>query len=114
MSRTLSTVTKFSSHELEDVCSKTRKRHLTLPAAVAMSGAAISPSMGKMTRWPLRFLMALANVRLGVWVPNPRRLETFGARAPLLRKVHKHYPKPRVKGGFRPVRRLSLAFARSG
>lgn len=49
-----------------------RRRDLTLPAAVAMSGAAISPSMGKMTKRPLTFLMALANIRLGVWVPNPR------------------------------------------
>ncbi len=49
-----------------------RKRDLTLPAAVAMSGAAVSPSMGKMTKRPLTFLMALANLRLGVWVPNPR------------------------------------------
>jgi hypothetical protein len=53
---------------------KRRRRDLTLPAAVAMSGAAISPSMGKMTARPLTFLMALANVRLGVWVPNPRRV----------------------------------------
>lgn len=51
---------------------KHRRRDLTLPAAVAMSGAAISPSMGKMTPRPLTFLMALANIRLGVWVPNPR------------------------------------------
>jgi hypothetical protein len=51
-----------------------RRRDLTLPAAIAMSGAAISPSMGKMTRRPLTFLMALANIRLGVWVPNPRWL----------------------------------------
>ena len=52
-----------------------RARDLTLPAAVAMSGAAISPSMGKMTRRPLTFLLALANVRLGVWLPNPRRMK---------------------------------------
>ena len=49
-----------------------RRRDLTLPAAVAMSGAAVSPSMGKMTRRPLTFLLALANIRLGVWIPNPR------------------------------------------
>lgn len=49
-----------------------RLRDITLPAAIAMSGAAISPSMGKATNVPLRMLMALANVRLGVWVPNPR------------------------------------------
>jgi hypothetical protein len=70
-----------------------RRNDLTLPAAVAMSGAALSPSMGKMTRWPLRFVMGLANVRLGVWVPNPRRVATermhgrlHGRRSP--------YPKP--------------------
>jgi hypothetical protein len=51
-----------------------RRRDLTLPAAIAMSGAAVSPSMGKMTKRPLTFLMALANLRLGVWVPNPRWL----------------------------------------
>lgn len=49
-----------------------RSRDLSLPSAVAMSGAALSPSMGKLTSRPLTFLMALANIRLGVWVPNPR------------------------------------------
>jgi len=70
-----------------------RRNDLTLPAAVAMSGAALSPSMGKMTRWPLRFVMALANVRLGVWVPNPRRVasERMHSRLQLARSP---YPKP--------------------
>ncbi|MGH2805725.1 MAG: patatin-like phospholipase family protein [Actinomycetota bacterium] len=45
---------------------------ITVPAAVAISGAALSPSMGKMTKRSLTFLLALANVRLGVWMPNPR------------------------------------------
>jgi hypothetical protein len=45
---------------------------LTVPSAIAISGAAIAPSMGKMTRAPLRFLLALLNIRLGVWLPNPR------------------------------------------
>jgi hypothetical protein len=78
---------------LEGVCDPPRKRYFTLPAAVAVSGAALSPSMGKMTRWPLRFLMALANVRLGVWVPNPRRLETFEKRH---KSRGRPYPKPRA------------------
>jgi hypothetical protein len=60
---------------------KHRRRDLSLPAAVAMSGAAISPSMGKMTARPLRFLMALANVRLGVWVPNPRWVAANGEKS---------------------------------
>jgi pterin-4a-carbinolamine dehydratase len=59
---------------------KHRRHDLSLPAAVAMSGAAISPSMGKMTARPLRFLMALANVRLGVWIPNPRWVAADGEK----------------------------------
>ncbi len=51
-----------------------RTRDITLSAAVAISGAAIAPSMGKMTRAPLRFLLALSNIRLGVWLPNPANM----------------------------------------
>jgi hypothetical protein len=74
--------------KLERSCDSQRRASFTLPAAVAISGAALSPSMGKMTRRPLRFLMGLANVRLGVWVPNPRRVDTFEKR-------NKVYPRPR-------------------
>jgi hypothetical protein len=45
---------------------------MTLFDAVSLSGAAVSPVMGKMTRPALRFLFAVANVRLGLWLPNPR------------------------------------------
>jgi hypothetical protein len=76
------------TRELENACDARRGLYFTLPAAVAVSGAAISPSMGKLTRRPLRFLMALGNVRLGVWVPNPRRIDTFKAR-------NRVYPRPR-------------------
>lgn len=40
--------------------------------AVAVSGAAISPSMGTLTYRAGRALLALANIRLGIWMPNPR------------------------------------------
>lgn len=78
---------------------KHRRRDLTLPAAVAMSGAAISPSMGKMTPRPLTFLMALANVRLGVWVPNPRWVAAYGDDDYLPRK----YARPRPSYLFREL-----------
>jgi hypothetical protein len=39
---------------------------------MAIAGAAFSPSMGRMTKAPVRFLMARCNLRLGVWLPNPR------------------------------------------
>jgi hypothetical protein len=70
---------------------KRRGRDLTLLAAIAMSGAAISPSMGKMTKRPLTFLMALANVRLGVWVPNPRWVGELGRH----QELRLRYVRPR-------------------
>lgn len=51
-----------------------RWKHLAWAwTAVAVSGAAFSPAMGKMNR-PERFLLALGNLRLGLWYPNPRYL----------------------------------------
>ena len=47
------------------------ERDVSVRAAVAISGAAISPAMGKFTKRRYTFLLALANVRLGVWLPNP-------------------------------------------
>ena len=48
-------------------------RDATIPAAMAMSGAAVSPLAGRMNRRlaPYRFVLAVANARLGVWLPNP-------------------------------------------
>ena len=53
-----------------------RRDPLTLPTAVAVSGAAAHPNTGAggagPTRQPLlSLLMALLNVRLGYWVPHP-------------------------------------------
>lgn len=73
-----------------------RVRDLSLPAAVAISGAAIAPSMGKMTRRPLTFLLALANVRLGVWVPNPRWVLSLASRDERAREsAVRRYGRPR-------------------
>jgi hypothetical protein len=64
-----------------------------------MSGAALSPSMGKMTYRPLTFLLGLANIRLGVWVPNPRHVndeckKTPGDDVPSLANGLWHRPRP--------------------
>jgi hypothetical protein len=55
------------SRELEKV-----NRRFKLSSAVAVSGAAASANMGRNTNPALRFLLALVNVRLGYWLPNPR------------------------------------------
>jgi len=44
---------------------------LTLPSMMAISGAAVSPLMGRFTLPAFRFLMAMLNIRLGVWIHNP-------------------------------------------
>jgi hypothetical protein len=58
-------------------------RDFTVPAAMAASGAAVSPEMGKMTKPAYRFLLALTNVRLGVWLPNPTRLVAWAQDQPV-------------------------------
>ena len=61
-----------------------RSEDITVPATIAISGAAISPAMGKMGRGrrSIGSALALANVRLGVWLPNPWWIRAEGmARA---------------------------------
>lgn len=54
-----------------------RFRNATLPAAMAISGAAFSPLVGREQARvaPYRLVLALANARLGVWMPNPLWVE---------------------------------------
>jgi hypothetical protein len=47
---------------------------LRLSSAMAISGAAFGPNMGIETRANLTFLMALLNLRLGYWLPNPNQI----------------------------------------
>lgn len=44
---------------------------LNLGTAMAISGAAAAPSMGNATIRPLTFILAMLNLRLGYWLPNP-------------------------------------------
>lgn len=57
---------------------------LTLPSMMAISGAALSPVMGRFTLPAFRFLLAMLNIRLGVWIRNPdapRKLAPAGDNA---------------------------------
>jgi hypothetical protein len=58
-----------------------QRARLTLFGAVAVSSATISPVMGKMTRPAMRILLAAADARLGVWLPNPAHVPA-ARRAP--------------------------------
>ena len=79
----------------------TLRRDLTFPAAIAMSGAALSPEMGRMTRAPLRFLFTMLNVRLGLWIPNPNRLAEFEVRG--TRWIGRRRLVPRISYLFREM-----------
>lgn len=60
---------------LEDVLRSQRgRRPITLFGAVATSGAAFGPAMGRQAKGGLGAVMAVANARLGAWLPNPRHL----------------------------------------
>lgn len=48
-----------------------------LATAMAISAAAASPNMGRATSPALVAIMALLNIRLGYWIPNPGRLEEW-------------------------------------
>ncbi|MCH7624412.1 MAG: patatin-like phospholipase family protein [Chloroflexi bacterium] len=58
---------------------------MSLARATTISAAAVSPNMGRVTSTTLSVLTTLFNLRLGWWVPNPRRatgLRRYAARLP--------------------------------
>jgi hypothetical protein len=68
----------------EQVLGDVRGEDVTIPAALAISGAALSPCMGAMTKPYLRMLLTLVNARLGVWLPSPNWIrESRGGAAAL-------------------------------
>lgn len=46
---------------------------LSLSTALSVSGAAVDPDMYETKPRPISFLMALLNIRLGIWTRNPNR-----------------------------------------
>lgn len=52
---------------------------LTTMLAVGLSSAAVSPAMGRFRIGPVSMLLAFFNVRLGMWIPNPRYAERLAA-----------------------------------
>jgi len=50
--------------------------HIDLATAMAISGAAAAPNMGTSTNRSLVFIMTLLNIRLGYWLPNPKRVNS--------------------------------------
>jgi hypothetical protein len=64
---------------LEKTCKPALRRDVTVQAAMAVSGAAFASAMGRHADAVQR-LLALSNVRLGTWLPNPGFLAELGRR----------------------------------
>lgn len=45
---------------------------INVPAIVGVSGAAVSPAMGRQSLGPIGSVLAMLNVRLGAWLPHPQ------------------------------------------
>jgi hypothetical protein len=56
-----------------------RNGGIHLDSAVAISGAALNPNQGYNSNPALAFLMTFFNVRLGWWISNPRKVDTWPA-----------------------------------
>ena len=76
----------FIGGELTGYCKTTvmekAQRQVNLGTAMAISGAAASPNMGKATVKPLVFVMAMLNIRLNYWLPNPGKFKDWPRWAP--------------------------------
>jgi hypothetical protein len=56
---------------------------LALGTAMAVSGAAVNPNMGHFSSPAVSFLMTIFNVRLGIWLGNPRHQESWPKPGPV-------------------------------
>jgi hypothetical protein len=77
---------------------------MSLATAMAISAAAASPNMGRGTNPALVAFMALLNIRLGYWLPNPGLLEEIIQERPivqwLMKIIGKRNATQRTPGGF--------------
>jgi hypothetical protein len=62
----------------------------TVMSYVALTGAAVSPTMGKFTKTWLRAALTLLNIRLGTWIPNPAsdRVQALVAKGELAPRLN--------------------------
>jgi hypothetical protein len=77
--------------KMDLLCRRKDSSRLTTMLAVAISSAAVAPAMGRFRIGPTSMLLTFANIRLGVWMPNPR----YARQIPL-----GELPLPRVRLGY--------------
>lgn len=67
---------------------------LTLGTAMAISGAAAAPNMGRNTVRGLTFALTLLNIRLGYWLPNPDAYTSPWFRKPVIGPISRLLVRP--------------------
>lgn len=79
--RLLAPATSRRESSLYEAVADRKFRDATVPGVLAISGAAFSPMAGRENRRlrPYRVVLALANARLGVWLPNPLLVDATDA-----------------------------------
>ncbi len=78
-------------------------RGISLGTAMAISGAAISPSMGAQSSAAMAFLLTVFNVRLGWWLGNPRRSDTalrLGPKVGLMQLLDELFGQTNERAGY--------------
>lgn len=88
----------------EQTLSPARRRDITLPSIVGVSGAAFSPAMGKFSYGPIGGVFALLNLRLGLWLPHPAWVRTMDGVATWRRRPGWPYLLRELFGRFRRQR----------
>lgn len=68
-----------NTRALERLLGPRRRTPVTLFGAIATSGAAFGPAMGRHSKGGLGAVIAIANARLGAWLPNPHHLVHLAA-----------------------------------
>jgi len=68
---------RCSTRSINQLCESSRIGRITTMLASAAASAALSPAMGRFRIGPTRLLLAFANIRLGVWLPNPRYVDAI-------------------------------------
>lgn len=65
------------TRRLEAMLGRRHRSAISLFGAMATSGAAFGPAMGRQSKGGLGAVMAIANARLGAWLPNPHHLASL-------------------------------------
>lgn len=93
------------SQRFEQLMYRRGSPRLTTILAAALSGAAFAPTMGRQSSGTTGAAFAFANLRLGMWLPNPRFVEELGPPEP-----SNDYKRPEKPIRWLPYPRIRISY----